>query len=107
VALPLDQAEAVRVLRPCVIEVTFRDGTKREIDLEREPWGPVFEPLRNPELFAQAAVDPLGGSVYWPTGADLAPEFLYYGEEEPPPGSYQAPAAEDEDKHAAPIPGDT
>ena len=76
-----EKTVSVRVLRPYAIEVTFADGTRREIDLESELWGPVFEPLRGCALFRQAAVDPLGGSVCWPTGADLSPEFLYLGEE--------------------------
>jgi hypothetical protein len=74
---------AVAVVRPYVIDVTFEDGTHREVDLEVDLWGPVFEPLRDEALFRQAAVDPIGGSVYWPTGADLAPEFLYFGEDAP------------------------
>ena len=78
-----ERAVAVRVLPPYIIEVTFRDGTQRRIDMEPELWGAVFEPLRDPALFAQAAVDSLFGSVYWPTGADLAPEFLYYREDTP------------------------
>ncbi len=76
-------ATDVEVLRPYVIEVTFDDGSRRQIDMERELWGEVFEPLRDPALFAQAAVDSMFGSVYWPTGADLAPEFLYFGDVNP------------------------
>jgi hypothetical protein len=34
-------------------------------------------------FFAQVEVNTLGGSVFWPTGADLAPEFLYYGRDTP------------------------
>lgn len=79
----MEKAVAVEVLRPYVIEVTFGDGSRRQIDLEAELWGPVFEPLRDPALFAQVAVDPMFGSVYWPTGADLAPEFVYYGDVNP------------------------
>lgn len=78
-----ERAVAVRVVRPYVIEVTFGDGFVREVDIEPLFWGEVFKPLRDPDLFAQVAVDPSWGSVYWPTGADLAPEFLYYGEETP------------------------
>jgi len=39
-------------------------------------WGPVFEPLRDPAIFAQAFVDDFG-AVAWPNGADLAPDALY------------------------------
>ncbi|HEY7034601.1 MAG TPA: DUF2442 domain-containing protein [Thermomicrobiales bacterium] len=78
-----ERAVEVKVLRPYVIEVTFNNGVRKEVDLEPELWGTAFEPLRDTELFAQAEVDPSAGSVYWPTGADLAPEFLYYGEDTP------------------------
>ncbi|MGH2561132.1 MAG: DUF2442 domain-containing protein [Thermomicrobiales bacterium] len=78
-----ERAVSVRVVRSYVIEVTFADGFVREVDIEPMFWGEVFKPLRDPELFAQAAVDPSWGSVFWPTGADLAPEFLYHGEETP------------------------
>lgn len=78
-----EKATAVRVVRPYVLEVSFKDGYRRRVDIEPLLWGEVFAPLRDPALFARATVDPLGGSVYWPTGADLAPESLYYGEEIP------------------------
>jgi hypothetical protein len=74
--LPPD-AVSVRVIPPYVIEVTFENGVQLRIDMESELWGEVFEPLRDPALFAQAAIDPETGTVCWPTGADLSPEFLY------------------------------
>jgi hypothetical protein len=37
----------------------------------------MFEPLRNPEIFQPAKVDPELENVVRPNGADLAPEFLY------------------------------
>jgi hypothetical protein len=89
-------AVAVRVIPPYTIEVTFEDGTKRRIDMEDDLWGEVFAPLRDPELFAQAKLGPDFGSVYWPTGADLAPEFLYYGEDGPPPDFYNGSSTWDE-----------
>jgi len=39
-----------------------------------------FEPLRDPELFSRAVIDTELGTVVWPNGADLSPEFLYRGE---------------------------
>ena len=80
---------AVRVIEPYVIEVTFDDGTQRRVDMESLLWKPVFAPLRDPERFAEVAVDPELGTVVWPNGADLAPEYLYWGPAGPPPGYYE------------------
>jgi hypothetical protein len=55
----------------------FEDGLSGEIDLERELWGPVFEPLRDVAEFTKLRVEPDLGTIVWPNGADLAPEFLY------------------------------
>ena len=74
---PYRLAVSVKVLRPYVLEVTFDDGAIREIDLEGELRGEVFEPLKDPKLFALAAIDTELGTVTWPNGADLAPEFLF------------------------------
>ncbi len=53
--------------------VRFTDGFSGELDLSDRLFGPVFEPLRDPEVFRQASVDEFG-AVTWPTGADLAPD---------------------------------
>ena len=37
--------------------------------------GTIFEPLRDPVIFAQAQV--VLGAVQWPNGADLAPDAMY------------------------------
>ena len=57
--------------------VRFLDATSGTVALSQELWGPMFEPLTNPEVFNQARVDPELDTVVWPNGADLAPEFLY------------------------------
>lgn len=79
----METVVAVKVLRSYVIEVTFDDGFRRVVDLEPELWGTVFEPLRDPVLFARATVDEELGTVVWPNGADISPEFLYYGDDNP------------------------
>jgi hypothetical protein len=60
-----------------VVWLRFRDNTSGEIDLESELHGPVFEPLRDPELFCQFSIHPEFNTLTWPNGADLAPEFLH------------------------------
>jgi hypothetical protein len=59
------------------LNLKFDNGEWRTIDLESELWGEVFEPLKDIELFRQVQVYPSKDTIYWPNGADLAPEFLY------------------------------
>jgi hypothetical protein len=66
----------VRPAEPYVLEVTFANGLHARVDVEKHLWGKVFEPLRDPKLFAQGRFDPEGRTIVWPTGADLSPEFL-------------------------------
>jgi hypothetical protein len=61
-----------------VLRLDFDDGTTREVDLEDELWGPVFEPLRNDSgLFRQVRVDAELGTIIWPNGADMDPDVLH------------------------------
>jgi hypothetical protein len=60
------------------IEVSFNDGKKGVADLLPALHGPVFEPLKDPSLFAQVRVDQDLETLVWPNGADLAPEYIYF-----------------------------
>ena len=60
--------------------IAFTDGSTRDVDLESELWGPVFEPLRDPAEFRKVAVDHELGTIVWPNGADLDPAVLRGGE---------------------------
>ena len=73
---PVDVVVAVRVAKPFVLDVTFADGARRQVDVEPLLCGEMFEPLRDTALFSQATVDPVLGTVVWPNGADLSPEYL-------------------------------
>ncbi|MGE0274943.1 MAG: DUF2442 domain-containing protein [Nitrospiraceae bacterium] len=62
------------------LDVTFVDGTTGEVDLQTflsgaQVKGTVFEPLREPTVFAQVRV--VMGAVQWPNGAELAPDAMY------------------------------
>lgn len=67
----------VRVIDHYVLEVTFADGELRRVNVEPLLFGEVFEPLRDPAIFRAVTVDPELGTIVWPNGADLSPEFLY------------------------------
>jgi len=67
------------------LRLTFSDGLVRELDFDGVLEGEVFEPLQNPALFEQVAVDALAGTIAWPTGVDLDPDVLH-GDFEPASG---------------------
>ncbi|MDP8242685.1 MAG: DUF2442 domain-containing protein [Candidatus Hinthialibacter antarcticus] len=63
------------------VALKFNDGHEKEIDLLPFLNGQVFEPLKNdPALFRQISLE--GGTLCWPTGADIDPYVLYYGSAE-------------------------
>jgi hypothetical protein len=67
---------AATYLGEYTLRLEFSDGSIREVDLSTELHGEVFEPLRDPAVFAQVRVNSETGTIEWPNGADLAPEFL-------------------------------
>jgi Protein of unknown function (DUF2442) len=74
---------SVKPLEGFVLRLSFDDGTTRDVDLEGELWGPVFEPLRaDRELFREVRVDEELGTIVWPNGADMDPDVLH-GDFEP------------------------
>ena len=54
----------------------FNNGEAGEVDLSGELDGEVFEPLRDPALFATVCQHPVMRTAAWANGADFAPEFL-------------------------------
>jgi hypothetical protein len=60
------------------LRLTFDDGVEDEIDLSKLiNFRGVFEPLRDAREFERVFVDPEGGTIAWPNGADLDPIVLY------------------------------
>ncbi len=69
--------QSVQYVGNYTIHVRFTDGHEGEIDLENELWGEVFDPLRDKNAFRNFQLNLELGTVTWPSGADLAPEYLY------------------------------
>jgi len=56
----------------------FDDDVNGEIDIsEIIQFRGIFEQLKDQDKFQQVSVNPDLGTVCWPNGADIAPEFLY------------------------------
>ena len=71
----LPRVVAARYLGGHRVLVRFNDGTEAPLSFRKWLRGPVFEPLRDVDQFRRFFVD--GGTVSWPSGADIAPETLY------------------------------
>lgn len=66
-----------RYIANYTVRLRFKDGTEGEADLADALEGPVFEPLHDVAFFRQFSIDPIGRTLVWPNGADMAPEYLY------------------------------
>jgi len=73
----IPKLESAEYVSGYAIRLRFADGTEGVVDLKDELWGEVFEPLKDPATFRNFRLDPELNTVTWPSGADLAPEFLY------------------------------
>ncbi len=78
----LPRVTAVEALDGYRLRLSFTDDLIREVDLSSDLWGPMAEPLQDPEYFRQVKVDPELGTVVWPNGFDLDPDVLH-GDFEP------------------------
>lgn len=69
----------VKTLDGHKVELTFKDGLKAVVDLDRviRSFDGVFAPLNDPEYFRLVRVDPEIGTIVWPNGADVCPDVLY------------------------------
>jgi hypothetical protein len=73
----LSHVTHARYVSGYTIWIHFNDGIEGEVNLSSELQGPIFEPLKNLEIFRQFKVHPELRTLVWPNGADFAPEFLY------------------------------
>lgn len=61
------------------LELTFEDGLRAVVDLDRvvKSYTGVFAPLLDESYFQRVKVDPELGTIVWPNGADVCPDVLY------------------------------
>ena len=64
-------------LKEYQLRLIFDNGVVKNVDLQAELYGEVFEPLKEIDFFKQVEVNPETNTIEWPNGADFAPEFLY------------------------------
>lgn len=67
---------SVRHMGDYRLQLEFNNGRIKKVDLAEELYGEVFEPLRDLEEFKRVFLNVETGTLEWPNGADLAPEFL-------------------------------
>ena len=72
----MERVTAVRALPTYRLEIEFSDGVRGILDYEDRLFGPMMEPLRDPDRFAEVGIDEFG-VICWPNGADLAPDAIY------------------------------
>jgi len=87
-AHPFPRVTAVEPLPGWRLRLSFTDGLVREVNLADDLWGPMAQPLQDPDYFRQVRVDPELGTVAWPNGYDLDPDVLHGDHEAVPrPGT--------------------
>jgi hypothetical protein len=57
------------------VHLWFNDGSDGEVDLGGVLNGPIFEPLRDVNVFKRFRLE--GHTLAWENGADFAPEYLH------------------------------
>lgn len=57
------------------LQVSFADGTEKQVDVSSLLEKAIYAPLKNVELFMKAKVE--CGTVVWNDDIDVAPEWLY------------------------------
>jgi len=76
----------VEALEGFKLRLVLTDASVIERDTSHLLVGPILESIRyDPSVFARVRVE--GGTVVWPNGADLCPDFLIWGGAPPEEGA--------------------
>lgn len=74
--MSLVRITSVKPLPNYILSLTFNDGVQGNICIKDRLFGPMFEPLKDPDFFAQVYLDEFG-AVAWPNRADLDTQLLH------------------------------
>jgi Protein of unknown function (DUF2442) len=74
---PIYRVTSVDHLGGYRLRVSFDDGVTRDLDLEPVLEGELYQPLRDPAVFAEVSVDPEIHTLVLPGGADFDPAILH------------------------------
>lgn len=74
---PIQTVTGFEKLDTYVLRVEFEDRTSQVIDFEPVLHGKIFEPLKDPEYFAQVYLNEEIDTIAWPNGPDFEPYTLY------------------------------
>jgi len=69
----------VKVVGDHHLQLTFKDGIVKIVDLTGFWESELFKPIRDPEFFRQVKPNEGCHVIEWPNGADFDPETLYHG----------------------------
>ncbi|MGA2063082.1 MAG: DUF2442 domain-containing protein [Thermoguttaceae bacterium] len=58
------------------IHLSFNTGESGVIDLKDSLWGPMFEPLKDIDVFKRFRLSEILHTLCWDNDADFAPEYL-------------------------------
>ena len=72
----INRITAARIIEGSIIEIQFADGYAGRLDMTPALWGPVFQPLRDPDYFRQFRLE--DDTIRWPNDADFCPDVLRY-----------------------------
>jgi len=62
-------------VRDYIIHIRFADGIEGDVDFKDELYGQIFESLKSKEFFRQFNINSDFHTLYWPNGADFAPQL--------------------------------
>jgi hypothetical protein len=75
---PIVRVTNLQLVAPHTLCLEFDDGATQTIDFSPILFGRLYEPLRDPQFFAQVRIDPDFHTLVWPNDADFDPATLRY-----------------------------